>query len=420
MREVTLREYETARVVESAPDQNELTVGDVAGLESAQRAAGVEAFSWAGRDRIRAGQFVGMVASDGARLEILPKIDGQDGGETRAALMRMLCTAIDINVSDGELTGHETQNRDLLELLIGLFAARLIEQVRRGLIRDYRRQNADLATLRGKLDIGAQFRRLAASPHRLACVYDEFTADTALNRLLLAAVLTLRRRSVLARNQRLLSEIESHFEDVAAVDPKSVLAAPIATDRRTQGWRTVERLARLLLSAMYQTTHGGLHAGVALLFDMNVLFERYVAAIARRCLTPLGYRVSAQQSGKHLARTLTGRPAFMTRPDLHLERGEEVVILDTKWKRINPTKPNCDVAQADAYQMRGYAEVYDASAAVLLYPFMRDVMSVSGPQSEWIFSRSQSRLKVVAVDVAMSGVAAQDIVAAVEFEDRTV
>ena len=318
MREVTLREFETAKVVEGAAGDCELTFADVAGLERAQRATGVEAFAWAGRDRIRAGQFVGMLACDGVRLEILPKIDRLDGGGTRKSLMRMLCAAIDIDVSDGELTGHATQDRDLLELLIGLFAGRLMEQVRHGLVRDYRRQEADLATLRGKLDVGAQFRRLAASPHRLACVYDEFTADTNLNRLLLAAVLALRRRSALARNQRLLNEIESHFEDIEAVDPKIALAAPVAAERRFSGWRTVERLARLLLSAMYQTAHGGPHAGVALLFDMNVLFERYVAAVARRCLTPLGFHVSAQRPRRHLAHTLADRPAFMTMPDLHL------------------------------------------------------------------------------------------------------
>lgn len=413
MRPVSLLEYETATIAER-PGEAYLTYKEVAGLEQAQRAMGVQAFSWTSRDRIRTAQYVGIVASDGVRLEILPKIDGLDGGGTRASLMRMLCAAIDIDVSDGELTGHAVQDKDLLELLIGLFAQRLAEQLRRGLVRDYRREEADLAVLRGKLDVNAQFRRLAATPNRLACVYDEFTADTPLNRMLLVAVTALRRRSILSRNQRLLNEISAHFEDVSSIDPASALKAPIVWDRRMEGWRQTERIARLLLQAMFQTAHGGAHSGVALLFDMNDLFERYVTSVARACLTPLGFRFSAQGPRLSLAKEVeSGRPAFMTKPDIHLERGDEVIVLDTKWKRIDPTIPNSAVAQADAYQMHGYANIYDASSTVLLYPFMREVMRQPGLQAEWIYTGRNSSLKVVSVDVGSRHATERDLLAAV-------
>lgn len=415
MRQVTLREHEIATVAEEAAP-NGFSFGDVAGLERAQRAVGCEAFGWAGRNRIRAGHFVGMIAGDGARLEILPKIDGLDGGATRLSLMRMLCAALDIDVADGELTGHSVQSRDLLELLISLFAGRLVEQVRLGLVHDYRRRDEELATLRGKLDVVTQFRRLAATPNRLACVYDDFTADTELNRLLLTAVLTLRRRSMLSRNQRLLSEIASHFEDVTPVAVPAALSATISVERRTRRWRVVEQLARLLLSAMYQTAHGGAHTGVALLFDMNVLFERYVAAVARRALPPLGFEVTVQRPRRSLAATPLGQPAFITMPDLHLQQGDDVYVLDTKWKRIDPRKSNHDVAQADAYQMHGYAAVYDARATILLYPFMRDLMPAAGRLAEWTFSNRMAMLRVAAVDVASREGTERGLVAAIGAE----
>ncbi len=88
------------------------------------------------RNGIKAAQVVGVVSASGATLEILPKIDGQDGA-VRKALVRMLAVAWDLRVADGELASLDTQRSNLLEVLIGLFANRLLVAVRRGLPRRY-------------------------------------------------------------------------------------------------------------------------------------------------------------------------------------------------------------------------------------------------------------------------------------------
>ena len=81
---------------------------------------------------LKAEQVVGVLAVPGKTpLEILPKIDGDDGA-VRKALIHMLAVAHRLRVADGELASLDTQRRDLLELLIGLFANRLLSAVRRG------------------------------------------------------------------------------------------------------------------------------------------------------------------------------------------------------------------------------------------------------------------------------------------------
>ena len=66
--------------------------------------------------------------------------------------------------------------------------------------------------------------------------------------------------------------------------------------------------------------------------------------------------------------------------------------------------------------MRGYADVYGARSTVLLYPLMSDLMASSGPQAEWIFAGGDSRLKVVAVDVALNDMAAENLLSAIDLE----
>ena len=71
--------------------------------------------------------------------------------------------------------------------------------------------------------------------------------------------------------------------------------------------------------------------------------------------------------------------AFNLRPDLliTLPTGE-IIVADTKWKRLNATAaPTFDIANADAYQMLAYSEVFQASQVFrtlhLLYPHLPDL-----------------------------------------------
>ena len=395
MKSIRLIEHESAEVVDY-PHDTKLNFLDIEALERVQRSMKVEAFNWAGRNQVKATQYVGMLASAGARLEILPKIDGLDEGHTRRILMRMIGIAWDVLVQEGEVTDHECQNSDLLELLIRSFARRLQEQIRAGVSRAYRRHEDDLSRLRGKMDITRQFTKLAASPQKLACRYDEFTADITLNRLLLCAVIFLRRQSVSASTQRLLNEIVAHFSDVRLVSASEALATKFAPDRVNQRWEILARLARLFLLSEYQTAHGGKQEGIALLFDMNILFESYVAALARKACWRRGEEVSTQ--GPH--DYLTCNKAFQTRPDVHVKRGNDVFVLDTKWKKLDPGKPNWGVNQNDAYQMHAYAHVYKSCATILLYPHHSGISAPPGERMRWQFKSGDSSLILATIDVA--------------------
>lgn len=398
MRTVSLFEHEAASVGKTGADK-QFTIPEITLLDKAQKSQGVDAFRWISRTQIKATQYVGMVASGDIRLEILPKIDGLGKGQTRHSLMRMIATAWEVPVWDGAVAEHDYQSSDLLELLIRLFARKLLQQIRSGLHRAYRGQESDLSRLRGKLNITRQFTRLAAQPQMLACRYEEFTSDNPLNRLLLCAVTFLMRRSMRSETQRLLSEIRSHFEDIADVSVAVALDQKVTLDRTNQRWGLSATLARLFLSSSYQTVHGDAQQGIALLFDMNVLFEAFMAALIRRACIPLGYKVHVQGPQRCLARTHADRSAFQTKPDLTLELDGVVTIIDTKWKRLDPTQPYFDVAQADAYQMHGYAHVYGSQAAILLYPHHAGIPAAPGQQANWRFVSGKSTLRVVTVDL---------------------
>ena len=392
--------------------EGQLTPNEAEALDRAQKSMGANAFTWVGRRKLKAAQFVGIIATQGVRLEILPKIEKSETIETRGTLMKMVGAAYSIPIYDGEITLLNSQDKDLIEILILIFARRLINEVRKGITRHYCREKADLSRLRGKLDVTRQFTKFAAMPQFLACEFDEFSADNSLNRLLACATALLIRRTNVASTQRLLSEIDAHFSDVAPVSVQQALDENIRLDRKDLRWGPCARLARLILNSLYQTVHGGKQEGVALLFDMNKLFEAYVTRIAQNALRPLGYTVLAQKPQRALVRNSSGQRAFFTKPDIYIQGHDQVIIVDTKWKSLDRSKEgNFGIMQADAYQMHGYARVYEASSTVLLFPKMNEQQ---GELASWTFENSNTQLRLATIDILNEEKMAEILIALVE------
>ena len=69
--------------------------------------------------------------------------------------------------------------------------------------------------------------------------------------------------------------------------------------------------------------------------------------------------------------------------------------MDTKWKALDYTKGNFGISQADAYQMHGYARVYNADETILLYPKLND--GIYKP-TDWTFENSNTHLRVATVN----------------------
>lgn len=328
-----------------------------------------------GRKGLRARGVVGVIAAPGCQLEILPNIEGlgeYDASDEalRRRLIHMVAVVHNLRIDAGSRAQLGWQKDTILELLIRLFCTRLMEAVRIGLPRRYLDHADDLPTLRGRLDVTRQFSRYAVSPQRLACRYDELSSDIALNQVMRAAVTRLQRVAQASDNQRILRELGFAYTEVTEVPVPALRWDQITLDRTNQRWRELLSFARLLLGDRHQQTSAGTMDGHALLFEMNALFEQYIAKLVTRALAGSGYRVSSQGGHRDcLFEADTGR--FRTKPDLIIRHGEQsVLVLDTKWKQIAPRidNPKQGISQGDVYQLMAYSQLYGSTNVMLLYP----------------------------------------------------
>lgn len=173
-------------------------------------------------------------------------------------------------------------------------------------------------------------------------------------------------------------------------------------DRTNGRWRELLNLARLLLGERFQTTSAGGSDGFSLLFEMNMLFEEYIARMLKRALADTELRVVSQGGRLYCLETEDRRQVFQTRPDILIKRGGAVLqVIDTKWKRIvaRIDDPKRGVSQADVYQMMAYGRLYRCSKLTLLYPHHREVGCDEGLIGEYAVNSSHDRLELFSIDI---------------------
>ena len=348
--------------------------------------------AWTAPSRLQAGQVVGVLTVPDASVEILPKIGEEEDGAVRQVLTRMLAVAWGLPVADSEPAFLESQHRDLLEVLIRLFADRLLAAVRRGLPHRYLAKEEDLTFLRGKLDVQRQLARHSVRPDRLACKFEELSVDTPVNRVLKAGVKCLASVTRSAANLRKLSELAARFEFVG--DSPYPLRERAFLDRTNTAFHRLHKLACRLLAGDWQSTTTGDKQGFALLFPMNELFEEFVGRSMRKALAPRSVRL--QDASRHALDGPRGA-LFALKPDIIVD---DDIVIDTKWKILNPDDPRAGVNQADVYQMMAYARAYDARRLVLLFPWHAR-MERPGIWESWQIAGTSTPFDIATVDVGV-------------------
>ncbi|PZQ58884.1 MAG: restriction endonuclease [Sphingomonas taxi] len=409
----TILEWETIRYGEAADEIPMAAADRIAAVAAASPLAdrGGGGVLEHGRKGLRARGVVGVIATQGCALEILPKIDvagGSDAettGNIRQRVVHMLAVALDLKIDAGQVTALDWQRETLLEILIRLFSEKLFDAVRQGMPRRYVEHADDLPTLRGRLNVTRQFTALAVEPSRLACRFDALTPDIALNRIMRAAVARLSRIARTTDNQRRLRELAFAYADIADVPISALLWDEITLDRTNARWRELLNLARLLLGERFQTTSAGGSDGFSLLFEMNTLFEEYVARMLKRALADTDLRVVSQGGRLYCLEADDRRQVFQTRPDILVKRDDVVLqVIDTKWKRIAARidDPKRGVSQADVYQMMAYGRLYRCDRLTMLYPHHREAGCDEGLIGNYAVNSSSGRLDLFSVDLALS------------------
>lgn len=368
------------------------TPSDLAALERLQRAAKTEILRPVvrhGHYHLQATEQVGLVRLGEQTIQVLPKLFRREGvapeeqaqAATRA-LVYLLANTSQLAIAESGLTQLLSYPGNWFEGLIALFTTQLTDLWLRGPQRTYQAVEDELPILKGRWRLAEQLRR-PEQYQRLAVRYDEFTVDQPLNQVLAAAVDVLWRLTEEAGNRRRLGILREWLTPVTLLPASVAAQMPLPPlTRLNQHYAPILNLARLLLTQAAPQLTGGAREMFAFVFDMNRLFEDFLTQFIRRhrhSILPAHLAHSqllAQAQGvqRYLARRDDGRDAFLLRPDLVVRDGNAVpLIIDMKYKRLDPEQRRLGIAPADFYQMLAYAQRYQCAHVLLLYPQTAEV-----------------------------------------------
>ena len=411
MRTLSLREYQQIHKGEAFdPEQRIVTASQFERLEAIssnyEDRFNSSIFKFGPKGCLVAQNYVGVISIGDSAIEILPKIEGlnedSNAPQVRHNLAKMLVTALDIAVLEGDIANMAKQGT-VLEVLIRLFCKYLWNALRQGMVRRYEPYEDDLVVLRGRLDIARQLRANSAKSHILSCRFDEFTEDTPINQIFKAALRLLVRLAGSYETQRLSAELLNCFQEVADVHRSFLPWHRVKTDRLTDRFEPLLKLARMFIENTPPDVTAGTSVGFALLFDMNKLFEEYVGRMCQRVFMKDSIRVTLQGPSEYLVQRDRANMVFGLRPDVVAREGQNYSwILDTKWKRLDGEISKEGVSQSDMYQMYAYAKRYDVAKVVLLYPHHFDLGETPGIRSSYLLvgqSDMAQRIHIATLDL---------------------
>lgn len=357
---------------------------------------------------VRARNYVGVLNVGKTTIQILPKLyksadENERVEEATKNLLFMLSFTKRLKLRETGLSRLKKDQSNLYECIIYLFAKNLLETLKKNYRRDYERRDEDLKFVRGKVLVSRQIRRPVHD--KILCSYHELSEDILLNQILKYTCHLLASRVKSRENWVLLQNILSIYDGVSLTPIRLSDFEKLRFNRLNEDYEPFISLARLFLENMSLELQSFQFRTFSLLFDMNVLFEEFIGEFLRRYRSEILEDTEFSDCQIHLQtnrRWLVEEPrSFRLVPDIVFSNGKVKLIIDTKYKILDSSKPYFDVSQSDIYQMFAYAKKFGCDKIVLLYPWdenLRDKSSGTDILEVYSFDNN-SKLYIATVNL---------------------
>lgn len=312
---------------------------------------------------IKFNEYVGVLMVGKTTIEILPKADKElETKDWRKVLIGMLHAVGLFDIHSPSSTSLDLRANSILELYFELFVCELEYILHVGLIKKYRKTSGNLNSLKGSIHFPKHINSNLTHKERFFVNYTTYDKEHIFHQILFK---TLRLLQKINSNVRLQSRITSlllDFPEMPDIKISENTFNRIFYDRKSSKYKNSIEIARLLLLNYHPDIKVGTNDVLALMFDMNYLWERFVYSSLRKH-KEVGSTVTAQNT-KDFWKPTYGYNSKM-KPDIVINKDKvDCIVLDTKWKNLKQNNPT----PHDLRQMYVYMKYYNAKRVALVYP----------------------------------------------------
>lgn len=357
-RHITVFEHEVLRV---GKGENDLSDDQFLALER-YHGNGVRYFKLV-YNGVQFNEHVGVIQVGDTLIEILPKADrnDKDAAKWRYLLIGMLRSVGSFNIKNTSSSNLKIKPNTVLDLYFELFIKEVEFLVHTGLIKKYRKKEGNVTALKGNLQFGKHIHYNLIHQERFYVRHTTYDVDHNLHFILYKALKLLKLTNT---NDGLKSRIGSlllHFPEMPDIKITENTFDKLVYNRKNQHYKKALEIAKLILLQYHPDVAKGKNHVLALMFDMNLLWEQFIYITLRK-IRSTELKITAQTS-KFFWKPYQGRRSRII-PDILIQNDGENIILDTKWKNLGNNNPSPD----DLRQMYVYHDYYDAKKVALVYP----------------------------------------------------
>lgn len=307
-------------------------------------------------------EYVGVIQVEGLTIEILPKIDSDTNSKAvwQNALIEMLRVTKKLKVQKVGEANVQKQQIHLLDIYFEWFLTEVNLLIHQGLIKQYYKETKNVKALKGKLEFSGHLSKNIIHKERFYTTHQIYDKDHLIHQILHQALDIV---SNLSKGNYLYHQCKKtilNFPEVKKIQATENTFSRVPQNRKTAPYKTALAIARLIILNYAPNVSQGSEKMLALLFNMNSLWEEYILARLKEEETK-NLKVFGQND-KYFWNGIT------IRPDIIIEKkqgtSKETFVIDTKWKKIDNAKPSTN----DLRQMYVYNDYWNAQKAILLYP----------------------------------------------------
>lgn len=316
------------------------------------------------RNGIQFNEHVGAIQAGRTVISVLPKADKRqredeaEKKEWNKILIDMLRAVHGFEIKAPSSSHLEIKNNSVLDLYFELFVIEVEYLLHRGLVKKYRKTEGNLNALKGSLQFGKQISKNLVHKERFYTKHTTYDTEHLLHIILYQTILVLKRINTNAALVGRINTLLLNFPEMPNQKISEALFDKLVLNRKTAGYKKAVEIARLILLHYHPDLSKGRDDVLALMFDMNALWEQFVLVSLRKNKQ---FKVSGQDS-RYFWKPEGGKMRSI-KPDITVSTNEGNYVLDTKWKLVD-SKPSIE----DIRQMYAYHHYFEAKKVALLYP----------------------------------------------------
>jgi len=313
---------------------------------------------------VRFNQHVGVIQVGKSVIEVLPKADKSLFNDDlvskwRDILIDMLKAVGAFEVKSTSSSNLRIRPNSVLDLYFELFVGEVEYLLRLGLVKQYRSETSNCTALKGSLQFSQHISRNLVHKEHFFVKHTIYDVQHRFNQVIYKTLKLIQQINTSSRLKSRIGALLLFFPEMNDLRVSEQFFQQVSYNHKTAVYKTSMEIARLILLQYHPDLSSGRNHVLALMFDMNLLWERFVLVSLRK---HPHFKVEGQRS-KLFWKPENGYRTTI-RPDIILSYENKKLVLDTKWKNLCNFKPNPE----DLRQMYVYHDYFKADKVALVYP----------------------------------------------------